>query len=333
MDVPVSPGALAEPPGAERIAAAQRVLMQTQEDLARNLDQQILEQKAVLDHAESALNDHINIVIADGEVAKSAAQQQLDRRINLVLGNAMLAAGQHGVSVPPPSEIRTRPSFPPPEILHTAPGNSPQPPIDAANPYGGWAAGGQSPAQAIAPPTIQQGPAGQRVCQVHLLPDPLKALFRELCGAGNEAWVMEINSCRNSPQWIYTFPNWWTAELACRLIQECGQSVDWVRRYVHVIERVQLAGPGQMAQLQPLCKEAVRAIEMFGAQNPSVLVNPVPQSIQDPLSQRPTLPDGYCYWCDRQGNLHVYPCNAETVPGGWYKCNPQTVTTSVVRPK
>lgn len=118
----------------------------------------------------------------------------------------------------------------------------------------------QPPAQPGAPP-VSGG-----TCLVHLLPEPERGIYRELCGKGTQALVYPLNSCRMSPTWVHTFPRWWMAELACRMVNDCHQTVDWVKKYAIVFEHVTLVGQ-TLAGMGPICPNGPRVIEAWAAAN------------------------------------------------------------------
>lgn len=122
-------------------------------------------------------------------------------------------------------------------------------------------------AQQITPlaPTIPPPPHIGGTCLVHLLPDSQKVIYTDLCQFGGQALCMPTDACP-SGSLIHRFPRWWQAELACRLMNECHQTKDWIIRYSIVIERVRISD-GSQSFLKPLCPQAPIMIEQWAAQN------------------------------------------------------------------
>jgi hypothetical protein len=167
------------------------------------------------------------------------------------------------------------------------------------------------------------GPPTQQpiaTCLVHKLPMEVRFIYRKLIGVGISTYfVVPVNSTPADypavANYSRIFPNWWNAELACRLMTDCKFTFAHVFPYFPVIDNVQLASGPMLDWMKPLCDNFFMMADAYlAAQNqPPPLTNnsAAPESV---------LPEGYCWYCDNDGGKHIYPCTPETLPDGWTRC-------------
>lgn len=226
------------------IQNGRRVLANARGDLQYNSVLQTQEFQSVLDRAREELNGHAIYTAANAAAVLQDAQKSLINRANLITGNAMQVAGNYGVEVPSPDTLRTSRSFPAPEIV--AIGNGVQ---DSSQSLAGIGGGGE-----------QYRP----LCQVHLIDENIRQAYVNLCyvtGRLVSVCPEPISFISPPPKLIRKYPHWWNAELACRLVNDCGWEVGKVLSYSDAIDATMLWHSGGFGGMHEMCSVLPRLFD------------------------------------------------------------------------
>lgn len=102
-------------------------------------------------------------------------------------------------------------------------------------------------------------------CQVHLIDESVRGAYRQLCRIDQRLILVCPQPAVFSgtpPEMLHLFPNWWSAELACRLINDCRYTLEQVRPHFGEIEQVILFSNQPGVPMKPLCQTAQAVFHM-----------------------------------------------------------------------
>ena len=103
-------------------------------------------------------------------------------------------------------------------------------------------------------------------CLVHLLPVSEQTYYRTLVQTATGEYTCSAYPLfpqGPAPTVIRSFPNWWNAELACRLISECGWTIQQMIPYWRAIDSVVLGINSLAKTLGPFCSTAQAIFDAY----------------------------------------------------------------------
>jgi hypothetical protein len=177
----------------------------------------------------------------EGEVGDAAAIQRslLDRATRVVTANTQSASGSYALSFPIDQGAEST------GAVGTAPGISPPVPTQGGGPLN---LGGQ--------------------CLVHLLPTEQRSAWTTLGQLiDGSIWVFAgpLQGGTTPYKPIYRFHTWYAAELACRLGQDCGWSLEKLTPWFQIIDQVTLVTTDDTSYMGAFCGTAENALTQFAA--------------------------------------------------------------------